>query len=314
MKGLLSANLPEKLAAVVIAVLLWQLVLRIEQPVTGKTFLNVPIVYENLPSGFMETHNVYSATVEAHILGPGVDSIDRANIYLSVDLSNAKPGTFKYRIAKSYRGIGSDLIRLTVSPETTRVTIEEIKQADIPIRAEINGFWEDYKPGSITVSPRTVHVNGPKSVVNAAKEAVVAINLRDVEPGAAAEGRVQVLGADGAVLDLRPEPARVSVLVKPVAQPPSKDVLIQPTWNGSPQFGYRIEKYEITPNEIKLRGPAETLSSLASVETAKIDITGINVTKEITVSLMLPPGTAADVNTVHVKIFVKKDEPAPSGG
>ena len=45
MKKLLLANLPEKLAAITISLLMWQVVLRIEQPVTSRQFENIPVSY-----------------------------------------------------------------------------------------------------------------------------------------------------------------------------------------------------------------------------------------------------------------------------
>ena len=100
MKGLLSANLPEKFASIVIAVLLWQVVFRIEQPLNTQGFDRVQVNYVNMPDGLMKTKGPELVHIDAHVTGPGVDSIDRDLLFLSVDFKDAKPGTNVYPIKK----------------------------------------------------------------------------------------------------------------------------------------------------------------------------------------------------------------------
>ncbi len=308
MKKLLLANLPEKLAAITISVLMWQIVLRIEQPVTSRQFENIPVSYL-LPKGnLFVTQKRTSIHVDAQALLTGGEAIERDAIIATVDLSSAKAGRHVFPVQMSYTGSTTTRVELNPRPRQIEVVLEEWVERTLEVTATTTGAWDLYRPGSITVTPTTVRISGPESQIALAMQARVEINLGSVEPGSSSQAPVQILTETGAPLELTVDPSTVSVRVKPVALPPSKNVVVQPNWTGTPAFGYRIASVEILPNQIRVMGDAETLERLASVNTSPIDITGIRENRTFTIGLALPSGVRSDTERVEVRIRLE-----PSG-
>jgi YbbR domain-containing protein len=81
---------------------------------------------------------------------------------------------------------------------------------------------------------------------------------------------------------------------------------------GNPRFGYEIIGYEITPNQIRIEGPAEALANLLSVQTAGIDIEGIDSDQTRSVTLSLPTGVRSITASVRVRITIAKRPIEPS--
>ncbi|MEO7454594.1 MAG: CdaR family protein, partial [Fimbriimonadales bacterium] len=176
------------------------------------------------------------------------------------------------------------------------------------VSATTTGAWDLYRPGAITITPTTVRVSGPESQIALAATARVEVNLSSVEPGSSSQAPVQILTETGRPLELTIDPSTVSVRVKPVALPPSKNVLVQANWTGTPAVGYRIASVEILPNQIRVMGDAGALERLVSVDTNSIDVSGISEDKTVSVGVLLPQGVRSETALVEVRIRLE-----PSG-
>ena len=306
MKRLLLANLPEKLAALAIAILLWQIVLRIEQPTSSLAFENVPVAYREPTGGLVATERTMRIHVDARVLLPSVARIDKSDISAVVDLSHAKAGRARYPVKVIYTGPADISVELEARPKEIEVVVEQWVQRELDVHPMTTGAWDLYRPGPITVTPPRVKISGPESRLALATEARVEVNLTNVEPGSSSQAPVQVLTESGKPLEVTVDPSTVTVRVKAVALPPSKNVLVEPNWVGSPKFGFEITGYEITPNQIRIEGPAEALANLLTVQTAGIDIEGIDADETRSVSLSLPTGVRSSAGVVQVRITVAK--------
>lgn len=309
MRRLLLANLPEKLASLIIAALLWQVVLRIEQPVTEGSFDDIPVSYINIPEGLVLTQRVGFVRVDAQVVSPTLTAIDKSAIQVVVDLSQAKPGRNLYQLIPRYSGKTTDGVVLTARPKRAEVVLENYTSRQVPVVVSTTGAWDLYRPGPISVSPTRVTVSGAQSKVNAVAQARATVNLNSIEPGSATEAQIQLLNSDGKPSsDVTVDPQMVAVQIKPVSLPPEKNVLVQPIWRGSPEFGYRVDHYEIDPVQVRVRGLADRLANLTSVDTQQIDISNLNADKIFKVILAPPQGVLPDRREVQVKVYIRKDD------
>src|SRR5687767_1339970 len=153
MKKLLLANLPEKLAAIIISLLMWQIVLRIEQPVTSRQFENIPVSYLPPKSTLFITQRRTSIHVDAQALLSGGESIERDAIVATVDLTDAKPGRHIFPVLMSYTGSTTTRVDLIPRPRNIEVVLENWVERTLEVTATTTGAWDLYRPGSITVTP-----------------------------------------------------------------------------------------------------------------------------------------------------------------
>lgn len=308
MKTLLFANWPQKIVAIVIAILLWQIVIRIEQPQQRKAFENVELSYVNTPQNMLITEGRTTIRVEATAVGPGLESLDGDSIRAIVDLSDARPGTSSYPVRLETPKDASRFIRLEPRPEEVEVTLEELRERVMQVEANYTGLPKGYDLGPISITPDRVRVFGAERVVDRASKAMVTIDLSDISPGEPTRWSVQVLDENDRPLEVTVDPPRVIFRATLAALPQRKNVLIQPTWSGSPEFGYRVVSYTLEPEQTRISGDAEVVASISVLQTEPIPLFGLKQDAVINVGIQAVPNIQVDVKQVRVSLKIVRDE------
>ncbi len=91
----------------------------------------------------------------------------------------------------------------------------------------------------------------------------------------------------------------------------SKEVLMEvsPVIIGKVQDGFTIDKIELIPTRVRVRGPESMFKSKDRVGTSPVDITGLSESSQFEADLILPSPAlrlAAGQTKVQVKVFLSK--------
>ena len=126
---------------------------------------------------------------------------------------------------------------------------------------------------------------------------IISLDLTDVQPG----DRVIQLTPENVSISLPTgikldeiQPRRIAVKLEPVEE---KEVAVNAVTDGEVPDGLEIYSETITPQKIRVRGPASYIKSLTSVTTDKIDLTnkGADFTaKQVSVNVSNPKATLLD--------------------
>lgn len=126
---------------------------------------------------------------------------------------------------------------------------------------------------------------------------VVSVDLTDAPPGERTiqltPDRVVVTLPTGIKLD-EIQPTKIAVRLEPVEE---KDVAVQIETQGELAEGFEIYNETISPQRVRVRGPAAFLRSLISASTEPIDITGRNgdfSVSQVPVDVSNPKATVLD--------------------
>jgi len=165
MKRWIVHNWPLKIASLLLATLLWAAVSNQQSSEIG---LEVPLEYRNIPQQLEITGDTTN-TVQVRLRGPSnvIKGVSSADVATTLDL--AKMGTGEKIVALSPQNVqapyGAEVIR--VNPSNVRFTLERTLIKTIEIVPTIAGLPADgFEVGQVLVSPNTIDVEGPESLVN----------------------------------------------------------------------------------------------------------------------------------------------------
>ncbi len=199
---------------------------------------------------------------------------------------------------------------LFTNPKTVSVNLESFDTRSLPISLSLNGQpAAGYQAGQATVEGRQVTVSGPKSLVDEAVGARVAINLDGVRESITDQPvPVQILDAKNDVikgLTINPETIRANV---PVSQQSGyRDLAVKVVINGQQAPGYRLENISVFPLVVTVfsKDPALVNSLPGVVDTQPLDLQDAKEDISTRLALNLPQGvTLIGPQTVQVQVSI----------
>jgi YbbR domain-containing protein len=306
-------NWPLAIAALFLSCMLWAINYP-QSVVEGSRELNAEVFTEGLPEGMTITSMPSTISVTARGSSENLDQLDPGQVRAVVQLSNATPGRKAYRVTfypPQYKEF------FAWRPVTVPITIETLSSRTMPVEVETIGQMKDPAIAleETLVNPATVTVTGPKSVVEQLARARAVFDLtpvdltnKDDQPPVG----VELLLPNGTVpqdvkLEVRPMLVRVAPVLS--AAPQQKTVFVNAIFQGSPAEGFISAGYEISPNQITLRGPSRAMAAVTQIATEPINLAGINQTTDFIVNLRVPQGISADKRRVTVRVLIKPVPP-----
>ncbi len=293
--------------AIAFAVALWSVVAYAQNPTQSRGY-QLSIDHPSLPTGLVVVGTVPQVPVT--VIGTAADlrSFDKASLHVTANFSKVKVGANRVPIDVQ----NSDPNVNLSAPHSVQVTVDELGSSTQTvsiqrIRALPPGFHE--QTNATTVTPSSIHVEGPKSQL-AGIQAIVLVDLENLPvSGVNLTYKVVVWDANNKPLpSMVVNPAQVTV--KMVIQ---ADAITMPkpvgwTLTGQPAAGYRVSNVQIAPLEVQATGLQSTLSTFALLATDPVDINGAKGDVIKTVTIRPPAGVEVNQKTAQVHVFIS---PAP---
>lgn len=90
----------------------------------------------------------------------------------------------------------------------------------------------------------------------------------------------------------------------------TKEVMLQvePSITGELQQGFKLEKIEVIPNEVPIKGPESKVKETFKVRTSPIDLSSLTQSKELEADIILPSPDLRLVSQTKVKVRVVLSE------
>ena len=176
----------------------------------------------------------------------------------------------------------------------------------VPVRVDHGTVPAGLRLGDTTVDPVSVTVSGAASIVSrvAATLARVSVDASGINVDAEVD-LVAIDNRDEIVAPVDISPATVHVRIPVTEQLLDRTVPVIPTITGSLAPGYSVRDVTVTPATVTVSGTAAAIGTLASVQTAGLDLTGRTADVTSTLNLQLPVGiSAAGGSRVQVRVRV----------
>ncbi len=299
--SLFTKNVGLKVLALILAVMIWLVVVSIDNPVKDQNFTQIPVavlngeVFEKAGQAYELADSSSTVTVTARAERSVLSQLSRDDFSATIDMNNYSNG--RVPISVKANRLSDKIVSITPRTAYAIVDVEELGTKQFSIDYEITGEpAEGYSVGDVTLASNVVRVQGPESVVETIDRVIVRISVQGMTRDMRTETPIVFIDRNGDDMDAgRLELSRTSVSVTAEIWA-DKEIPITYSYTGTPAEGFATTgNMTATINTIELSGDPEALSGIGSISvpSAEIDITGAteNFTTTIDVSAYLPSGT-----------------------
>ncbi|MCL2816773.1 MAG: CdaR family protein [Clostridiales bacterium] len=284
-----------RLGSLAMALLLWFYVGMAQISATERIY-TVPVELRNLASDLYVAEGNYQVQVRVKGSDRVMEELLTTDIHAYVDLGGLGLGVHEPRVALSSLPDGVQLV--AVSPDLLTIEIEQMETRVFELSIIELSSSQPPAPGYQRSAPDTrtkeVEISGPAKYLDEIDLVFVTIALEARTSTYTQHLPVQVVDKDKKVLTqhFTVSPATVEVSVVITSDQPDKTVTIDPTWVGTPAPGYVLTRVIVEPETVKVYGTWSVLSSLLSVSTTPIDITGASQDIDVFVDIVTTAGVS----------------------
>ncbi len=283
-------DFPLKAAALAISILAFVAVAESSQEAVA-TF-RVPVERPDVPAGYVMRGTLGDATVR--LAGPQaqVAKVVQADIHPMPDLAQADLTRNDVQNVALRVPLADTQIVASTDPTTVAVRIEKLVSRTLPVQVRFaNDPPRGFQPSAPTFSSTEIKITGAQSLV--ASVAAVFAMLRfgdtpiDIATSAAA---VAVDAAGNPVEGVQSEPPTVQVSVPVLSTSSTRTVPVLWQIRGTVAPGFWISRVTTDPVAVQVQGAQDKITALERLDTAAIDVSGLNGNRSFRVPLLLPDG------------------------
>lgn len=314
-KRKITDNIPLKIMSVAVAVVVWLIVVNIDNPVGTNyyTLTNVELINkeyvessDTIGKMCMPEEKQDSIRIAITTNKKIRDKIKVSDITATADLQQAvsldtNPVMVPITVTCSVPGVTPNDIKVT--PQNLSVNLDEKETQEFVVNVSRGDTkpGKDYEVGSLTANPEKVRITGPKSLVNKIDKVNATISLDGNTQDFTQDVNLTIIDknqealSDSEMNSLRIENnAKVSVTAR--LWKIRQGVDISAGYVGSPASGYQVGTVTTVPDTISVAGSTEGLETLTqndntiTIPADSIDISGESrdVERKISLKDLLP--------------------------
>ena len=325
MEKRLMNNIGLKILAFLVAFILWILVVNIDDPVTHKTFSDIPVSVINeevlakaqQPQTYQIVDNTQAVDVTVTAKRKTLSKIKERDIIAVADIKELTLDT-QIPIDITINGFEERYDNAQANPRNLQIKLEDEETKRFPIVPTTTGTVRDgFVLGDIQAMPEKVSIRGPKSVIAEISRVEASVSVSGLSKDAILDSELVLYDSNNNIIDqnllsnnLGTEGVGVSVQILNTKSIP----LEFDTSRIEAARGYEFTGITYEPQTIQISGEREEMSNISSlrVPASALDVSDIRekTEKVIDVSEYLPDNIRlADENagSVVVTISVEKD-------
>ena len=302
LRGVVQHNLPVKIAALIVAVVLWLYVMNDQNPAIDGGF-PVPVTIENAPEGYQLSSDTDKVTIR--VRGPRslFVSADSSDFHARVNLADFAEGERAYTVEASVP-YGFELV--SISPDKMTINLDRMIEKTLKASLTIGGApASGYTVDKVIQADEAVKVQGPRSLVDQVVHVVGHINLSGQSSDDIAQVSFIALNTDGReVVGVTLVPSSTEVTVKLARGLTRKVVEVQPHPRSDLAPNLKLEGVTVTPARIEIAGAEDVISKISVIGTEEFSLADVRATEKREVRLQLPEGVTVTNPNVTVEIKV----------
>ena len=296
LKNLLTNNIGLKFLSVLFAMILWLVVVNIDDPDKTSTFTtNITIANENAIADMGKSYSIIndSGTVTFRVTAKRsiIERLTNSDFKATADMENIElhdDGTAIVPIDISAVRYSSQL-DIDRKKKNLELAVEDLQSNQFKITAEATGTpAEGSAVGELKVSPDVLTISGPASVVSQISKVQAVIDVSEKFSDVEDNVVPVVYDASGNTLDtskltFSQDTVQIKAQILSV-----KEIPINCETGGELESGYQQISVECEPKKIKVMGTAEKLNKITmiTIPGEALDISGAKetLTKDIDIS------------------------------
>lgn len=317
----LMSNRGLKVLSLLCAVLLWLIVVNIDDPVTTKRFRDIPvkILNEKMIQELEETYEVIDesdkVTITVKAKRSVVESLSKDDFTATADFSERiSENSIPIRVkAKKYE---DKIVDIVLASNTVKISIEKKGYKTVPVEVVKDGNTaEGFTVGKVTVNPGKIELSGPQSIVSKLSKVVVTIDVNGVsedlhitKDGVLYDKNNNVVKSD----KIQGDYSNISVDVHMLH---TKSVDLNISTEGEPEKGYWCQDIQYQPTTVLIAGEEADIREINTLEVpaSELNINGArnNLVKTIDLTRYLPENVIfcnEEEKTITVTVVISRLE------
>mgnify|MGYP000140840097 FL=1 len=295
MKKIIFNNIGLKILALLIAVIVWWVVMNIDDPLVKKTINGVSVELRNdddlIDKGYIyevESGNVIAITIWAP--ESVAKELKSSDFIAYADLSRLSPLTDTANITVECvkSDVKNDIKEITSKIQVVKLSIDNKQTAEVPVTTAIVGNpAENYVIGDISISQNKIDITGAASVIEKIVRAEIKYDVSNmmqsvnemVTPVFYDENNNVV---DTGAIQLSRNSLRLSVVINPTKW---IGITINPSVTVADD--YKMVGYSLSFDQVKIAGTQESLANISSIDLPSdaIELTDVTESQDCVVNL-----------------------------
>lgn len=316
MKERLLNNIGIKILSAMAAVILWVLVVNVEDYMVTKTISDIPITVVNEDS-ITELDKVYELDDDGlvSIIVKGrrsvVENLTAEDFVATADLSKLSLTNAVQIQVKPVNAIGGRQLSISCPESMVNVKLEKRMEKQIQVTVRTEGEpAAGYAIGTKTTTPNMITISGAESLIKRVQSVQVTVDVSGASTDVSTVEDLVFLNTDGERVRnkrLNPNVTSVDVSVEIVR---TKEIPVFVETSGEVVTGYGVSSVEYQPTVITIAGKQEDLDKIEKLEIKNLRVTGISEDTEFTIEVAdyLPSGIQAieGMQQIMVHVLVEK--------
>lgn len=277
----IDKNWQLKISCFLLAIVLWFVIINEQNPLSEGSY-TVPITVENLNSQYI-TSNV-PKTVYVRLSGPRntIINVGPSDIKAYIDLSDVQEGTVDVPIHVEIPS-GTELKKQSMT--STKITVDVYTVKEFKLTPHIVGNLDEKDfISELKIVPEKVVVSGARRLIQEVSQAVIEVPVNQRNSDFALMAPIRLYDSEGSPvegLEMTPWQSNVKVTIGHDAM--SKSVPLNVNITGQTEN----KTVTIQPTSIQIRGSADTLRSISSIDLPDINVE--NMKEEKSWKVIIPP-------------------------
>lgn len=295
-KEFFKRNFKNKIAALIVGVLLWFTLMNISDPISTKSFYDIPINVSNAQN-LKDINKTYSIqenqTISVVLKGHRslLDTMSKDDITTSVDVTKLSSiNTSEINI-----DVKSGLEVISSSQKTVDVEIDDIAHAEWPVEVEQTGtVLKEHWINKIKLDNETLLISGPKTLLNKINQVKVSVDITNKKDGDKTTVTPVLYDKNGDIMDNSKFSFNSDSITATILLYKTKTVPVKITTTDEEGSQGIVKDISFSPEEITIAGPDDILNKTNTLNISipvKIDITNNNsseMSKTININDYLP--------------------------
>lgn len=331
MKKLLTNNLALKILSILIGILIWYVVVSVNDPVVIEYFNNIPVetintqYINNEKQTYMIDGEYETVRVAIRDNKSKIDQIEESDIKVTADFTqivDMSQNPVYVPLVVECAGISAD--HISTARTTIPVEIEQLEQETFPVTVDTGTSkpGKKYEIGKMTPNPQNIVVSGPASIIKKIGSIIARIDVSGMAEDGTKPAELRILDKNGDVFSDSTFKYLTFEGVKSGERPSinvdvelweKTEIQLAADYSGEPEQGYQVTDVKVVPSELTVAGSSEALEILKENENKitipgeLVNIDGATSDTEVVVDLeeVLPEGikliSTADTTTTTVK-------------
>lgn len=297
-----------KILSLLVAVVLWIYVSNELNPIKEREFKDIGVDIRGVASNLAVSEFPGSVRVRVQASQDVISDLNPGSIEVFADLKNVKIG--QNLIPLEVR-VPSGVKVVDLRPQQASIKVEPLAEKQVPVKVRFGDSpAREFKVDAVQTKPGEIIVRGPKSIVDGVSFAVADISIANRQKSFGETVPDRVADELGTIIEerlIKRIPPMVDVFVSIVPDLPSKKVPVIPVLAGEPGPGYAVTMTVIDPSQLTITAKNDILEGISQISTKPIDITGAQSDLYIDISPDIPPGVAANRQSLKVLIRIGKE-------